>query len=327
MRFFVTGGTGFIGSHMVELILSQGWEVVCPVRNTASLGYLQETEVEVIPLKSIEDYTAEAPSFDYVIHLAGATRALDYEGYKTANVDLTKRLLELFSGDVSGSLIKRFVLVGSQASCGPCTDDCTPVCETDPTYPVSLYGRSKLEAEEVARNYAERVPITIVRPCTVFGPRDVDCLGLFSSPRYGIVAYIGGPDRLVSVIYVEDLVEGILKAALSPQGIGQTYFLSNRQPVVWREFALEVAKVMGQSVIGLPVPLPFLRGIGYIGDLIGKLTNRPQLFRSEKVDEMSQIAWVCSPEKAIAELDWTPRTPLEEAIRKTAAWYKQVGWI
>lgn len=327
MRFLVTGATGFIGSHMAELLLARGWEVVCPVRNTALLRNLAGFRAEIVPLASIEEQVRKGPGIDYVIHIAGATRAPDYETYKYANVEFTRRLLDLFTNTESDRTLKRFVLISSQAASGPSADDGSPTCESDVPRPISLYGRSKLEAEELVHSFGMTVPVTIVRPPTVFGPRDVDVLGVFRSARFRIAPFLAGPDRLVSIVYVGDLVEGILQATLSPAAQGQTYFMANPRPVVWREFALQVARVLKYRAYPLPIPLGLTKLISLAGDSVMRWTGNTPLFRSEKLEEMKRIAWVCSAEKALKELNWQAGTPLEDDIHATATWYRNHGWI
>jgi nucleoside-diphosphate-sugar epimerase len=327
LRVLVTGATGFIGSHMAELLVKRGWEVVCPVRDMSKLRHLSGIEVRSIPLSEMDSEIGKNPGFDYVIHLAGATRARDYRGYREANVESTRRLLELFSNPAANSQLKKFVLVGSQAACGPSPDDGTPVTESDPLCPVSLYGRSKREAEEVALSFSDKVPVTVIRPPTVFGPRDTDVLAVFKCTRYRLAPCIAGPDRKISIIYVEDLVDGIFTAAVGSKSLGQVYFLANAEPVIWREFVVQVATIAGCRSIILRVPLLAMRLAALAGDLLGKVGKTPPLFRSEKLEEMKQIAWVCSPEKAYRDLQWRPGTPLPAAIEKTLSWYRAHGWI
>ena len=323
----MTGGTGFIGSHLVELCLARGWHVVCPVRDVSALRYVEGLRVDAVSLDRLEEVVADGPEIHYVIHLAGATRALAYEGYRKANVEYPRRLLQLFSGPGIRQSLKRFVLVSSQAAAGPCDLHGAPVTESDPPKPVSLYGMSKLEAEQLTAGYADELPITIIRPPTVFGPRDIDVLGVFRSARFRIAPYLAGPDRLVSIIYVEDLVKGIVHAAESPESAGETYFLANPEPVVWKEFSLQVAQILGYRAIPLPVPVSAMRLVGIGGDVIGRLTGNAQLVRSEKVDEMKQIAWVCSIEKAASQLGWKASVPLPSAIAATGRWYREQGWV
>ncbi len=327
MRFLVTGATGFIGSHMVELLVARGWEVVCPVRNPALLRNLSRIKAEIIPLALIEDYVRQGTDLDYVIHIAGATRAPDYETYRRANVELTRRLLDLFSDAGSAPGMKKFVLLSSQAASGPSPEDGTSTRESDDPRPVSLYGRSKLEAERLVNSFGSTMPVTIVRPPTVFGPRDLDVLGVFRSARWRIAPFLAGPDRLVSIIYVGDLVDGILAATLSSATEGQTYFMANPTPVVWREFALQVARVLHYRAYPLPIPLQAARLISLAGDLVSMWTGTTPLFRTEKLEEMKQIAWVCSAEKALKELGWQAGTSLAQAIHTTGAWYRTHCWI
>ncbi len=327
MRFLVTGGTGFIGSHIVEAILKRGWDAICLVRDPYNLRHLSGLPVVACSMDGLSDVVLRGGPLDYVIHLGGVTRARDYEQYRRVNVQWTGELLGLCADGRLGPLPKRFVLVSSQSAAGPSDDSGRPVEETRPPCPVSLYGRSKLEAEETAAAYTERLPITIIRPPTVFGPRDRDVLNVFLWARRGIAAYIAGRARLVSIVYVEDLVQGILHAAMAPQAVGETYFLANREPVVWREFCLLVGEVLEKKVYEVAVPVTALKIAALAGDVVNKLTGSTPLMRTEKLEEMRQMAWVCSGEKAFRELGWEPPTPLREAVARTAAWYIERGWI
>jgi nucleoside-diphosphate-sugar epimerase len=327
MKAMVTGATGFIGSHLAERLASQGYEVVCPVRDTGALGHLRGTKTTVTRLDDLHDQLSRSDGPDYLFHVAGATRGLDYDAYRAANVELTRQLLNSCAMGHSQGPLKKFVLVSSQAVAGPSPDDGAAITEDRPPVPISLYGRSKQEAEEVAKQFMDRVPVTIVRPPTVFGPRDRDVLGIFGCARFRFVPCLAGPDRLVSIIYVEDLVDGIVAAGLSERAAGQTYFLANPEPVVWRKFVLLVARVLGYRAMALPLPIPLLKLVALVNDIAGKLTGRPRLFRREKLEEARQIAWVCSSEKAYADLGWRARVPISEAIARTGKWYRDQGWI
>jgi nucleoside-diphosphate-sugar epimerase len=327
MKALVTGATGFIGSHLAELLLSQGWELVCPVRDPSHIKHLDGLPVRIIPLDALADEIAQHPDFDYVFHVAAATRAVSSEAYHKANVDFTRLLLEQLSRARPIESLKRFVLVSSQAVSGPSPDNGTPVDEAHPLAPLSMYGRSKLEAERAVLGFRESVPVTIVRPPTVFGPRDTDVLGVFKCARFRLAPRIGGPDRLVSIIYVKDLVSGFLAAAISPAAEGKIYFMANPEPVVWKEFTLEVARIMGYRALSLPVPVNIMKLVALAGEVVGRVRSDPALFRMEKFSEMKQLAWVCSPEKAFRELGWRAETPLEQAIQETARWYRSNGWV
>jgi nucleoside-diphosphate-sugar epimerase len=132
---------------------------------------------------------------------------------------------------------------------------------------------------------------------------------------------------MVSLIYVEDLVKGIIAAALAPKSRGEIYFLANPEPVVWRKFVLEVARVAGYRAVTLRVPIIAMRLAALAGDLVGKARKIPPLITSEKLEEMKQVAWVCSSEKAWRDLHWRAETPLAVASEKTLTWYRQHGWI
>jgi nucleoside-diphosphate-sugar epimerase len=325
LRFLLTGATGFVGSHLTEHLIEAGHSVTCAVRDISKPKHLSDLQCSLITFDKLFQEQMLEP-FEYVIHVAGLTRALSYEEYFKANVLLTRKLLSLCSETYSDS-IRKFVLVSSQAAAGPSGKNMAPVIETDTPRPVSLYGKSKLEAEQEVLKHIDRLPIVIVRPPTVFGPRDKDVLRVFKAAKLRLSPYISGPDRLVSVIYVEDLVDGLLKAAISEKAGGQIYFMANSRPVVWREFTLLVARIMDYKTLGLPFPVSIMRFAAIFGDIAGKARGTANLFRSEKLAEMLEIAWVCSSEKAYRELDWKPRLSLEDAILKTGRWYKDKGWI
>jgi len=326
-RCVVTGATGFVGSHLIDYLLASGADIVCPVRNPNNLKCLTNKNVTITTFDELEKEIGSKGNLDYFFHIAGATRALSYKDYHSANVELTERLLQLILRATDSKFFKRFVFISSQAVSGPAANSITPVTESDAPNPVSWYGRSKLEAEQVVQKYFDKIPSVIIRPSTVFGPRDTDVLGVFKSCKYHLAPCLTGKDRMVSVIYVEDLIHGIIEAALSNETSGKTYFLTNQEPVVWRDFIREVGRLMESSVVFLPIPKFVLKPFGFISDLVGKLTGTPSLFRTEKIREMDQWFWICSPKSAQRDFGWVAKNELSQSLTKTYLWYKAQGWL
>lgn len=327
MRALVTGATGFIGSHMVEFLLTLGWEVVCPIRDIGSLGHLRRIAVEVVSMDALPDLVLTGPAFDYVFHIAGAVYGSDYQAFRKANVELTVMLLDLFGKSRHRHLLKRFALVSSQAAAGPSPADGSPGLESEASHPVSLYGKSKLEAEQAALAYRDAIPVTIVRPSTVFGPRDRNVLFFFRAARYHLAPYVAGAPGPVSIIYVSDLVQGLIAAALSPHSIGETYFMAHPDPVMPREFGRCMARLMGHHAIPLPLPKSVLKILGICGGLFSKFTGSPSIMASAIIEDVVCGPWFCSVEKACEQLDWRAQTPLDEAMLITIQWYREHGWL
>jgi nucleoside-diphosphate-sugar epimerase len=326
-KALVTGATGFIGRNLAERLLDMGWELTCPTRDQYKPDILRSDRINIIGLDEVQDHLETGPGCDYIFHLAGATRGRNYEDYERANVLLTAGLLESASKGISAETMKRFLFVSSQAAAGPASELNKPVREQDTPRPVSLYGKSKLEAEKLCKEASHRIPITIVRPPAVFGPGDKDVFTVFQMAGRGIQTIPRGPDRPVSVVYVKDLVKGIIQAATSEASKGETFFLANPEPVVWREFCLSVSRVYGRKCLVLPVPIFVLNMVARFGDISMALTGKPPLIRSEKLIEMLQPAWICSSEKARVELGWIPGHSIDQALIETLQWYRDQGWL
>ena len=233
---FLTGATGFIGSFVAEQLIQEEHQVTCLTRQNSDLKWLKGLPINLVKgsLTDPQTYLADLKNADYVIHLAGVTKARDQERFYQGNVKATDLLL---SAIVENNLsLKNFLLVSSQAAVGPSPSQ-EPVNEDSPCQPLTEYGRSKLQTEQVAINYREKLPVTIVRPCAVYGPRDSDILNFFRTLKYGFNLMVGKVDQLVNVVYVEDCAQGIIRATFSEKTVGKIYFICEEQPYYWSQFA------------------------------------------------------------------------------------------
>ena len=316
----VTGGTGFIGSHLVETLAARGEAVRCLVRPTPQPRRLPPG-VEHAP----GDLTgglglAEAlRGVDTVIHLAGVTRALSADGFYAGNARATQTLARALAG-----LPVRLVHVSSLAAIGPSLEG-RPVEEDDPAHPLTSYGKSKLEAERIVRSLVPGA--VIVRPPVVYGPRDRGVFQIFKSVARGRVLEIAGGERWFSAIYVEDLVEGLIAAAREPRAAGRSYFLAHRQPVSWSELGAAASRIMGRSPRTVHVPVPAARAVGFCAELWSHITRNPGIISREKVAEACCRAWTCDTRRAAAELGFEAPTPFHTGLARTLAWYKEAGWL
>jgi len=214
-RVFVTGGSGFIGRFLVRTLAARGCQVAALVRRDPQAdGPWPATARPVLgDILQPEVYRSEIGTADYVFHLAGCLRSPRPEDFWRVNVGGIESLLKCCE---DAPQPPRVVIVSSLAAAGPSRD--RPRIEADPPQPVSDYGRSKLDAERLATGFADRVPITIVRPPIVLGEGDMMGLKMFTSvARWGIHLHPTLKRTEYSVIHVADLADLLWRAALSDQ--------------------------------------------------------------------------------------------------------------
>lgn len=325
MKALVTGSNGFIGSTLTAKLLQEGMQVKCVVRKTSDLTWLKNQPVE-FSYADLRDYTTlgqVVKDVDIVFHLAGVTKARDPEGYMQGNLKATENLLS--ACEQYGSDEIKFVFVSSLAAAGPSAAD-RPLTEEDKAQPISQYGLSKYLAEQAVLRYAEKKFAVIIRPPVVYGPRDRDVLLYFKSVKKGFLFLLGTGKQRISLVHVDDLVQGIMAAANHPVS-GKIFYISGDGAYDWHTIGHTIARALNKKPITIYVPLWLLSIIAAVSVAASSLTGKPALLNWDKVAEMKQAGWMCSNERAKKELGFRPKMDLQRGIQQTADWYQSMGWI
>jgi nucleoside-diphosphate-sugar epimerase len=309
----VTGATGFVGSHLVDRLLDRGWRVTAVLRPESRPRWLDGRPLERLTVDFRGPF--ELPPADVVFHVAGVIRADSYAGYLEGNRDLARRVFE-------ASRAGRFVHVSSLAAAGPGEN----LDEEKPCAPISHYGRSKWEGEREVWSRRDRMPVTIVRPCAVYGPRDMAFLELFRTVARGVRPEVGGPKR-ISLVHVADLVEGLLRAAEAPEAANEIFFLAHPEPLAVSEFLDLLEEGLGRRGLRVAVPDRVVRFLGAVVEDGARWAGLRPVFGRDKALEMTQPAWTCNPRKAARLLGWRARIDPAEGLRTTLAWYRERGLL
>ena len=324
MIAFVTGGTGFIGSHLVEALIKSNKykEVRCLVRNNekwlSGLNY-KKVSGDLHDLQALGKGLSGA---DVLFHVAGIVKAPVKKDFTFANVDATEDLLR--TAQKKG--VKNIVVLSSLAAAGP--SDGFPKTEQDPMHPVSMYGESKKEMEDRIRGmHFSESSIKIVRPPAVFGPREDQIFSFFKACSMGVCPIVGnGLKPEVSLVYVSDLVDGILKAAEKTENGIHTYFITGEEIYTWNEIRKITERVLGKKTLPLKVNPHLVKKTAAVIESVASLFGKYPVINREKANELI-LEWTCTSDKAEKELDYSAKVSLGEGIAKTIHWYKIHNWL
>ena len=326
-RVLVTGATGFTGSALVRRLEARGARVRAIARPTSDIDALAGLGIEWFrgEVDDASTIAAAARDVEVVFHVAAAYRQArsTEDTYRRVHVRSTERLAQ---AALANPAFKRFVHVSTIGVHGHIAYP--PATESSPFDPDDDYQRTKAEAEIWIREFAatQGLPVTIVRPCAIYGPGDTRLLKLFRMVARGVFPLLGRSRGLYHLIHVDDLVEALLVAAVSPAALNETFIVGNRQATTLERLAHIVAAAFGRPVRVVRLPVwPFMAAAVACEYVCRPLGLEPPIYRRRVAFYTKDRAFDTT--KLRDRLGFTPRLSNEEGLTQTARWYVDQGWI
>lgn len=317
MKAFIAGGTGFIGSHVAES-LADGWfDLVCAVRKTSDTSLLEElgAEIHVGDITDAEFLKKAMKGSDVVVNCAGLLG-----GWKTTDQelwDVNVQAAAAIAKAANGCGAKKMVHLSSAGVYG--FTGRAPVSEGAALTPNSAYGVSKLEGEKAVEENKGNTPLIILRPSTVYGPRDRHLLKLYHTIKHGLYFNIDGGRSLIHPTYIEDVVDAVSQAIKTDTQ--HSIFNVAGQCCTHKEFAAAIADALGVPPPNMNVPKNLAKiAANTCSLLLGFLWEQP--LTPAKVESLTRDR-AFSTKKIEAETGWKPKVSLQEGMTKTIDWAKE----
>lgn len=331
MRLLVTGGTGFIGSHLAEEGRRRGAEVVVlgltdRPEEQANVELLRRLGVEILPgsITDAELCHRAIRGVTHVFHLAVAMRegAKQDEFFESINLDGTRHLLE--ASQKRG--VERFIYCSTIGIYGHRAAGVTT--EQAALRPGNIYERTKVSAERMVRQLAPEtgVPYSILRPADVYGPRDQRLLKLFKGVSRGRFPLFGDGSGRRHMVFVDDVVSAFFAACERSEAVGEGMIVAGPRPCTLRELIETVRQATGSSRFGWRLPLaPMLGAAAVVEDLCQAIKVDPPIYRRRMDFFTSDSAFDTSRARHL--LGWSPQVDLADGVRRTYEAYRGAGEV
>ena len=322
MRVLVTGATGFVGGHLAEALRRRGDEVTALVRSPGKAGALAQLDVRVVPgdLDDRDSLARAVESQEIVYHVAGLVAARSENEFMRCTRDGTASLVRA----ASGAGVSRFVLVSSMAAGGPAPRG-RPLTGTEPAQPVTAYGRSKLAAEAAVT--ASTLPWVIVRPPTVYGPRDREVLKVFRMARLGAAPVFGDGSQQLSAVHGADLASALVASGTAAATVGKIYYACHPEITTSAEFVRAVGAAMGRELRLVPIPPAVGRALLAVTEASSRIAGQTTILTRDKANEFFQDAWTGDPGPLTRDSGWQAAHDLTSGLADTYRWYRSAGWL
>lgn len=327
MRVLVTGGSGFLGSHVAELLHGQGHEVSCLVRKSSDTTFLRSLGVKLVE-GAVDDAStlpAAVEGAEAIVHCAGLVKARTMADFDRVHTGGTLGLAR--AAIAAKAPLKRFVHVSTSGVMGLGAPGRKHQVDDEPA-PQTSYDKSKLAAERALLELAGELPITVLRPPAIYGPRDREILAFFQMVRRTRVAWrMGRSMQAVSMIYASDCASACERAIFADVPSGSIYFVDDGQVYDYETMARAIADAYGIKLLATPsLPAPIVTVAAAASETFGKLTNKVMMFTRDKLPMLLAEHFVIDSSPARRDLGWEPAVPFAEGARRTAAWYRENRW-
>ena len=329
LRVLVLGGTGFLGSHLAERLARSGAAVrVASQRGRWPWGAvpagIETTAFDLGRVEAARDWDALVSGTSRIVNLAGvlARPGLPKDLYRRVHVEAPRNLLAAVSRAGTGGRVVHVSTTGVLGPTGP-----EPKGEDAPPAPETPYEKTKAEGERVALSGRKPgLEVVAVRPGLVYGERDLHLLGLWRSLASGTFRTIGAGAARWQPVHVEDVVRALERALAAPGIDGGVFHVAGGEQVAVAELAAAIARELGTEVRGPDLPIPLALAAGSVLEaLLVPFGIEPPLSRARvrtlTEDRLYRI------DRAREVLGWSPSIPLEEGLRRTAAWYRSHGHL
>ena len=326
-RIALTGATGFLGSHIADALLARGFRVRASVRATSNLRWLEGKPVETVPvdLTDAADCAGFLAGTMGLIHCAGVVSAPAERIYHTANVTTTERLLEAAGDAWAGREdTAAFVLVSSLAAHGPAGLD-RPAVEADACRPTTAYGRSKLAAENLLAAGDRPFRTAILRPPSLYGPRDAEFLPLIRMATWGWTGRLGRRLEGLSLVHGRDAAAAAVALLETDTAVGAYFVDDGRTGYDWPALAEALAHMAGRRIRTLTVPLGGLKLLSYLAG--GSRAARSPVLNRDRIRDLDVEGWVCDGRRLVAATGFRPRWDAARGLADTLAFYRKARWL